>query len=179
MTEGQKSSKKPASNAAFRVSHYLDTASPYQATDMAFRNIPDVPPQALRAMAHFYASEARRLIAAAGEIERRQSRRAAAKRHIEKLVIAGQAAQDSDLPIEEAARVIAAAHDVPEATIRAHAKKAERAKRNADRARRDREIMRLAALGWINRDIGQHIGLSERQVQRIISTILKRQRRPG
>ena len=48
--------------------------------------------------------------------------------------------------------------------------------RRINRARRDREIMRLAALGWIDARIGARVGLHPGSVSRIVQRVLRETR---
>ncbi len=48
-----------------------------------------------------------------------------------------------------------------------------------ERRDRDREVMRLVALGYTNTQIGEHVGLSGWQVQRIVSKVIKHTNQRG
>lgn len=73
----------------------------------------------------------------------------------------------------DALSLCAASYGVREATIEIWLQDEYRACRAARRFWRDREIMRLAGLGWTNAQIGAHVGLTPQWVSRIIQRQLR------
>lgn len=122
---------------------------------------------ALREMERTTALLRRQLQAA----EDRDKREAGVKQHFQALAAAGQAALQLERDgIERtcAARRIAQVSGFPEASVIYWQDHARRAVDPEARARRDREALRLAALGHTNPAIADRLGISTRSVTRII-----------
>lgn len=115
------------------------------------------------------------MISAAETLEKhaRRYRTKAADIERESALRRRQQAAFEALPLTVTPAAFAAAHKIPPDTVYAWQKRKRRADRAAKRAERNREIMRLAALGWTNAEIGRRVRLSPGYVSQVISKTLR------
>ncbi len=115
------------------------------------------------------------MITAAETLEReaRRYREKAAALKRERTIRQRQQNAFEALPLDASPAIFAKENGLHVETVISWQVRKQRADRRARRLERNREVMRLAALGWTNAQIGHRVGLSPAYISQIISKQLR------
>ncbi len=135
----------------------------------------DLPRDALRPVARFFAELARVAgsHATAHEIAMRRRRKVAGElKSLSNLGAVVAILMSEGHSFDDVSRLLEREGVPPETTLH-YWKEHRRIQERIARAQRDREIMRLAARGWTNKQIALRFGLHEKSISRIVQRVLR------